>query len=95
MQYRYKLEGKSQTLTIGKLSDLTLAEARKRAEKARTDAADGKHLTTAKYVAKAKVAREEGNTFRAMADSWMRKRRDPAWSQTHPRNRCRPASRTT
>ena len=82
-QYRYKLEGKSQTLTIGKLSDLSLAEARKRAEKARTDAADGKHLTTAKYVAKAKVAREEGNTFRAMVDSWMRKRRDPPWSTTH------------
>jgi integrase len=82
-QFRYKLEGKSQTLTIGKLADLSLAEARKRADKARVDAADGKHLTTAKRVAKAKVAREEGNTFRAMADAWMRRRRDPAWSATH------------
>jgi len=82
-QYRYKLEGKSQTLTIGKCADITLAEARKRAEKARVIAADGGHLTTAKRVAKAKVARDEGNTFKAMAESWMRKRRDPAWSQTH------------
>ncbi|MCC6195766.1 MAG: tyrosine-type recombinase/integrase, partial [Burkholderiales bacterium] len=82
-QYRYKLEGKSQTLTIGKCADFTLAEARKRAEKARAVAADGGHLTTAKRVAKAKIARDEGNTFRAMADSWMRRRRDPAWSPTH------------
>ncbi len=82
-QYRYKLEGKSQTLTIGKCADMSLAEARKRAEKARVGAADGAHLTTAKRVAKAKVTRDEGNTLRAMADSWMRKRRDPAWSATH------------
>ena len=77
------LGGKSQTLTIGKLVDLSLAEARKRADRARTEAPDGKHLTVAKRVAKAEVAREEGNTFRAMADSWMRKRRDPSWSTTH------------
>ncbi len=82
-QYRYKRDGKSQTLTIGKLADLSLAEARKRAEKARTEVADGKHLTVAKRVAKAKIACDEGNTFRAMADSWMRKRRDPPWSPTH------------
>lgn len=82
-QFRYKIKGKSQTLTVGKLADLSLAEARKRAEKARLDASDGKHLTIAKRVAKAKIAREEGNTFRAMADSWMRRRRDPPWSATH------------
>jgi len=82
-QYRYKLESKSQTLTIGKLAGMSLAEARKRAEKARGEAADGKNLTTAKRLARAKVARDEGNTFRAMADSWMRKRRDPSWSATH------------
>jgi hypothetical protein len=76
-------QGQVADAPIGKLSVLSLAEARKRAEKARVDAADGKHLTTAKYVAKAKVAREEGNTFRAMADSWMRRRRDPPWSVTH------------
>lgn len=82
-QFRYKLDGRSQTLTVGKLSDMSLAEARKRAEKARTAAADGMNLTIAKRVAKAKIARDEGNTFRAMADSWIRRRRDPAWSATH------------
>jgi hypothetical protein len=82
-QFRYKISGKSQTLTIGKLANMSLAEARKRAESARKDAADGKNLTTAKRVAKAKIAQQEGNTFRAMADSWMRKRRKPAWSATH------------
>ena len=82
-QYRYKLDGKSQTLTIGKCADMSLAEARKRAEKARVVSADGGNLTTAKRVAKAAVVRAEGNTFRAIADSWMRKRRDPPWSTTH------------
>ncbi len=67
-QFRYKIDGKSQTLTIGKLSAMSLAEARARADKARADAADGKNLTIAKRVAKAKVIREEGNTFKAMAD---------------------------
>src|SRR5215813_2484605 len=60
-QFRYKIQGRSQTPTIGKLADIPLAEARKRADKARADAADGKHLTVAKRVAKAKIAREEGN----------------------------------
>lgn len=82
-QFRYKIEGRSQTLTIGKLSALTLKEARSRADEARLTAVDGKHLTTAKRVAKAKVARDEGNTFKAVADSWIRKRRDPTWSQKH------------
>jgi len=40
-QFRYK-KSRSQTLTIGKLADMSLAEARKRADKARVDAADGK-----------------------------------------------------
>src|SRR5262252_8535639 len=60
-QFRYKINRRSQTLTVGKLANMSLAEARKRAEKARTDAADGKHLTVAKRVAKARVARDEGN----------------------------------
>ena len=82
-QYRYKIEGRSQTLTIGKLANLSLAEARERAGSARVAGSSGKNLTTAKRLAKAKVVREEGNTFRAMTDSWIRRRRNPPWSATH------------
>lgn len=82
-QFRYKIGGRSQTLTIGKLADLSLAEARDRANSARVAAASGKNLTTAKRVAKAKVVREEGNTFQAMTDSWIRRRRNPPWSVAH------------
>lgn len=82
-QFRYKIDGRSQTLTIGKLANVTLADARVRAHQARLDAEAGKNLTTAKRVAKAKVVRDEGNTFRTMADSWMRRRRNPPWSPTH------------
>jgi integrase len=82
-QFRYKIDGRSQTLTIGKAADMPLAEARRRAGAVRLDAADGKQLTTAKRLAKAKVISAEGNTFRAVADSWVKRRRKQPWSATH------------
>ena len=80
-QFRYKLNGRPQTLTIGKLSTYTLAEARERAEEARKLHGEGKHLTTAKRVARAKVAADDASTFEANAASWIRKHR--SWSAAH------------
>jgi integrase len=82
-QFRYKLNGKHQTLTLGKLSVMGLADARRRAEEARAIAADGKHLTTVKRVARAKVAAEQSTTFESVAEAWVRKRRPTPWSATH------------
>ena len=82
-QLRYKLNGRPQTLTIGKASTFSLADARRRAEDARKLYADGKHLTTVKRVARAKVAADDASTFEAIADSWVRKRRSSPWSAKH------------
>jgi hypothetical protein len=82
-QFRYKLAGKHQTLTLGKASAMTLAEARRRTDQARTDAADGKYLTTLKRVFRAKVAAEHSDTFATIADAWIRKRRPTPWSERH------------
>ena len=79
-QFRYKINGKHQTLTLGKASIMGLAEARRRAEEARSAAADGKHLTTLKRVERAKTAADQSATFESVAESWMAKRRPTPWS---------------
>jgi hypothetical protein len=50
---RYRHDGRQQTTTLGKLENVGLADARKRAQVARGKAADGDHLTRAKKAAKA------------------------------------------
>jgi integrase len=70
-QYRYRLHGKPQTATLGKVVDMTLAEARTAAQKARQSAADGTHLTTAKRVLHAKRRVDAENTFKAVATDWV------------------------
>jgi integrase len=82
-QFRYKLNGKHQTLTLGKLSNMGLAEARRRAGEARAAAADGKHLTTAKRVARANLAATQSAIFESIADAWIRKPRAVPWSDRH------------
>lgn len=82
-QYRYKHDGKAQTLTLGKLAVMGLAEARKRAEDARSAAADGKHLTVVKRVERARVAADTASTFANVAESWITKRRASPWSAKH------------
>jgi integrase len=82
-QYRYKIDGKSQTSTLGKVDNVSLEQARERANAARKLAADGKHVTTAKRVARATVAANQATTFEAVAEAWMRKRRAKPWSKTH------------
>jgi len=82
-QYRYKLGGKHQTLTLGKATELSLAQARDRAGSARLSAADGVHLTTQKRVRRASVAAAQAATFQSTADEWVAKLRSPPWSERH------------
>lgn len=82
-QLRYRLDGKEQTATLGKLDRMGLAEARTRAETLRKLAAKGEHLTAVKHEERAHKAFDARNTFRAVAEMWIEKRRATPWSPTH------------
>ena len=71
-QYRYRLHGKQQTATLGKLSSMTLAAARTEANRARGIAAGGDHLTVAKRVRRAHKAAAAAATFGVLAASWIK-----------------------
>lgn len=72
-QYRYVLEGKEQCATLGKLSDEHgLTWARAEAERARADAAAGKHVTVEKRIARAKRAANAAATFETTAAAWVK-----------------------
>jgi integrase len=80
-QYRYRHDGKPQTLTLGKLSRLTLAQARNAAGRARAAAAEGRHLTVEKRVTKAKRRANAQNTFATVAADWIKtEARRARWS---------------
>ena len=70
-QYRYKLDGKGQTATLGKYSRMSLAEARAVATKARERAAGGEHLTMVKRIAKAQRTADRSATFEKLAADWV------------------------
>ncbi len=70
-QYRYKLDGKGQTATLGKYSRMSLAEARVAAARAREKAATGEHLTVAKRIAKAERVAVRSATFEKLATDWV------------------------
>ena len=70
-QLRYRLDGTEQTATLGKLDRLTLAQARDRAEEARTLAAQGEHLTAVKHAAKRQRRADAANTFGTFAAVWI------------------------
>jgi integrase len=71
-QLRYRLAGKEQTSTLGKLDRLTLAQARVEADKARRIADKGEHLTVAKRVDRATRAAANASTFKSMAAAWVK-----------------------
>lgn len=70
-QYRYRHDGKPQTATLGKLSYLSLADARAKADGLRGKAAAGEHLTQAKRVIKANKRAQSASTFAVVAKSWV------------------------
>ena len=80
-QYRYRLDRKQQTLTLGKLSRLTLAQAREAADRARVAAAEGRHLTAAKRIEKLQRRVDAANTFDVVAAAWItREARRQKWT---------------
>jgi integrase len=80
-QLRYRLGGKEQTASLGKLESVSLGEARIAAEAARKLAAEGHHLTAVKHTAKVQRRVDAANTFGAFAASWsLREARLQKWS---------------
>jgi hypothetical protein len=65
-RYDYRLHGRRETLTIGKYSDITLAEARDSHAEARRQIAKG--VSPAKTKQAEKEAADD--TFKAIAESW-------------------------
>ncbi len=70
-QYRYKLDGKGQTATLGKYPSMSLAEARSGAMTAREKARSGEHLTVAKRIAKVQRSAGRTATFEKLAADWV------------------------
>lgn len=85
-QLRYSLHGKQQTNTLGKLTVMTLAEARAAANDARKVVAKGLHLTVAKRVEQARRSVAADNTFRSVAADWVESEaRSREWSAQYQR----------
>jgi integrase len=69
---------------LGKYPTVPLVKARQNAQAARALAADGKHVTAERNVARAMAAVAGANTFKVVAQDWVRDTaRDRAWSQDH------------
>lgn len=80
-QYRYRLNGKPLTASLGKYPRITLKDARSKAEAARDSAAAGEHLTQKKKMAKlAKIATDSA-TFGVVKRDWLiDERKRQKWS---------------
>ena len=70
-QFRYRLDGKQLTATLGRADLLSLGEAREAALLARKRVAEGQHLTVLKRVQRAKSRAQLGSTFAAVAADWV------------------------
>lgn len=80
-QLRYRLHGKEQTATLGKLERLTLAEARAKANEQRNLADKGEHLTVVKRAVRLQRKTDAANTFEVVAAAWMaREARRQKWT---------------
>jgi len=70
-RWRYYYQGKEQTLALGKYPALTLAEARKRRDAARSLLEAGKHPTREKKLQKLRNQHQGENSFAKVAIRWM------------------------
>lgn len=70
-QYRYRLDDRPLTATLGKYPAITLEEARKLADKARGSAEAGEHLTQMKRVAKLSTIARGATIFQHLAADWL------------------------
>jgi len=83
-QLRYMLGTRQMTASLGKYPATPIAKARHKAQEARALAAEGKHVTAERNVARAMAAVAGANTFKTVAAEWVTDTaRNRAWSQDH------------
>ncbi len=70
-RWRYRFNGKEQSLALGKYPALGLAAARKKRDEARGLVDQGKHATREKKVQKLRQMNEGENTFEAVCKRWL------------------------
>lgn len=70
-RYRYRYNGKQQVASLGKWPTVTLEQARKLRDEAKSKLAEGKHLTREKKAEKLRRATEGENTFERIARKWL------------------------
>lgn len=81
-RFQYRFDGKQKLLAFGQYPEITLANARKRREEARTLLANGKDPGEVKKAAKKAAALKEASAFELVAREWFGKNK-PVWSSGH------------
>ncbi|MFZ4542193.1 MAG: tyrosine-type recombinase/integrase [Rickettsiales bacterium] len=71
-RWRYKLNGKSQLVALGKFPEVPLEKARKLRDEVRTQVQSGKHPAREKKLQKLRRITESENTFESVARYWMK-----------------------
>jgi len=82
---KYRVEGKEKQLAIGPYPQISLSEARKRRDDAKTTLAMGKDPSREKQRDKARTRVESENTFKAIAEEYCAKRKrdgGKGWAQS-------------
>ncbi|MEO6967858.1 MAG: tyrosine-type recombinase/integrase [Rhodanobacteraceae bacterium] len=69
-RYKFRLQGKEQTYSLGSYPELGLAQAREEHEKARQSVAQGVSPVLARRIRKQKQMAESANSFEAIAREW-------------------------
>lgn len=80
--YRYKLDGKENTFSIGEYPEITLQAARTGRDAARALVREGKHPAQQRRLEKLERSHANANTFQAVADEWLEKMK-ARWSEGH------------
>lgn len=70
-RWKYRLHGKENRFAIGRYPDIPLKEAREAAEAARKEVKEGRHPAQQKQQSRLLAARDQTNTFEAIAREWI------------------------
>lgn len=79
---KYRHDGREDTYSIGPYPGVSLADARAERDKVRAALRDGRDPKQAKALERAAAVAASGNTFKPMAEEWLRKQKRE-WSATH------------
>jgi integrase len=81
-RYRYEIEGKERTLSIGPYPAVSLTDARTAREEAKSTKRSGRDPGLAKRLERANVAKNDSETFKAIAELWHAKNKS-RWAAVH------------